>query len=84
MTAASPGETGTGRGAAGPEQARRIGRRRLLRGLAGGGAAVVLTPRAAGAAGATSPPEQNATVDHGRIGFEASEHTRWFYHRARW
>ena len=67
------------------DRARRLARRGLLRGLAAGGAVAALGARAADAASAESPAEgASAEGDHRRLGFRATDHTRWFYHRARW
>jgi hypothetical protein len=68
------------------EARRRLGRRRLLQGLAsGGGAAALLAASGASRAGLADPaPEAAPDADHHRIGFRAPEHTRWYYSRARW
>jgi hypothetical protein len=64
----------------------RFERRRLLRGLVGtGGAAALLA--AGGASGrATDEPGSDGAcgADHRRVGFCETEHTRWYYRRARW
>jgi hypothetical protein len=62
-----------------------LGRRRLLCGLATGGAAAALAGTSAGSAEQQQPrAAASAEGEHRRIGFRATEHTRWFYHRARW
>jgi len=64
--------------------AARFGRRRLLQGLASSGGAAALL--AAGEASATEEPGADvaAGADHRRVGFHETEHTRWYYRRARW
>lgn len=61
------------------------GRRRLLQGMASRGGALALV----GLAGETLPaaPGTDAkpsTGDPARLGFEATDHVRWYYRRARW
>jgi hypothetical protein len=66
-------------------RSRRVARRGLLRGLAAGSAGVVLGAEAAAAESAQSPADEaSAGGDHRRLGFRPTDHTRWFYHRARW
>ena len=64
---------------------RRLARRGLLRGLAAGGASAALAVTGAGAARAESAADvAGAAGDHRKLGFRATDHMRWFYHRARW
>ena len=62
-----------------------LGRRRLLHGIASGGGALALV----GLAGESLPAAPGAdakpsTGDPRRLGFEATDHVRWYYGRARW
>ena len=82
MATPTTGEPGIRRDEA---STRRLARRGLLRGLAAGNAGAVLGAKAADAASAESPADgASAEGDHRRLGFQPTDHTRWFYHRARW
>ena len=63
---------------------RRLARRGLLRGLATGGAAAALGGQALAVGTESAPDGASAEGDHRRLGFRATDHMRWFYHRARW
>ena len=63
----------------------RFARRGLLRGLAAGTAGAALRAKAADAGSEARPAAAaRAEGDHRRLGFQPTDHTRWFYHRARW
>jgi hypothetical protein len=62
----------------------RVARRGLLRGLAGGGALVALAAGGAAAEADAAAGDAKPEDDPTRIGFRATEHTKWFYRRARW
>ena len=66
-------------------QSRDLGRRRLLRGLANGGGALALVGLAGEAlpSGSESRGGESA-AGHTQLGFEAIDHVRWYYARARW
>ena len=63
---------------------RELGRRRLLKLTSGGGALALV-----GLTGEAIPSAPETGADgsghgHTRLGFEATEHVRWYYSRARW
>jgi hypothetical protein len=66
--------------------ATRFERRRLLQGLAstGGAAALLATGGASGRATDDPGPATADEADHRRLGFRETQHTRWYYRRARW
>jgi hypothetical protein len=64
---------------------RDLRRRQLLQGMASGGGVLALggiageAPRSGPGAAADGSKD-----DHTRLGFEATDHVRWYYARARW
>ena len=66
--------------------AARFERRRLLQGLASTGGAAALLATGAASERATDDPGPDAAgdADPRRVGFRETEHTRWYYRRARW